>query len=335
MTPILEARGLARSFGSVVAVAQVDMVVHAGEIYGLVGPDGAGKTTTLRMLTGHLGRDAGEVTVLGVDPRTHSERVREAIGYVPQQASLYGDLTVEENLRFFASTFCLRAATYQERKERALAITRLGPFSGRRAQALSGGMYKKLQLACALLHRPKLLVLDEPTNGVDPPSRRELWDLLVELSSNETAVVVATPLMDEATRCHRVGILHEGRLLLEGKPQELLQAFPYEVFRVEGGERSRVTSLLAGAHEQIVLSESGHGLRVVVPKGVAEGLPGLVATVGARLLRVRPHFEDLFLASLRERPSVRGAREHRRQGSRGDEGSGGDGGRAGMKRRER
>jgi ABC-2 type transport system ATP-binding protein len=218
----LEASGLEKRFGAVRALAGLSFRVERGELYGLVGADGAGKTTAMRALTGLVALDAGEARVLGMDPS--SPRVRERIGLMPQQYSLYRDLTVEENLRFFARLAALPRAVYRERKERLLGITRLARFGDRRADQLSGGMYKKLALACALLHEPEVLLLDEPTNGVDPVSRRELWELLYEFVQAGMAVVISTPYMDEAERCSRVGLVHAGRLLLEGGPRELLAA---------------------------------------------------------------------------------------------------------------
>ncbi len=218
----LEALGLEKRFGAVRALAGLSFRVERGELYGLVGADGAGKTTAMRALTGLVALDAGEARVLGMDPS--SPRVRERIGLMPQQYSLYRDLTVEENLRFFARLAALPRAAYRERKGRLLGITRLARFGDRRADQLSGGMYKKLALACALLHEPEVLLLDEPTNGVDPVSRRELWELLYEFVQAGMAIVISTPYMDEAERCSRVGLVHEGRLLLEGGPRELLAA---------------------------------------------------------------------------------------------------------------
>jgi ABC-2 type transport system ATP-binding protein len=215
----LSAHGLVRRFGEVTALDGLSFGVTRGELYGLVGPDGAGKTTAIRALAGLVGLDAGEVRVLGVDPS--GGRVRERLGLMPQQYSLYRDLSVAENLRFFARLYVLPRAVFRERSERLLDITRLGPFLDRRADALSGGMYKKLALACALLHEPEVLLLDEPTNGVDPVSRRELWALLHEFVHGGMAVLVSTPYMDEAERCHRVGLVHRGKLLLEGDPREL------------------------------------------------------------------------------------------------------------------
>jgi ABC-2 type transport system ATP-binding protein len=217
--PALLARGLVRRFGATTALDGLGFEVARGELYGLVGPDGAGKTTALRALAGLVALDAGEARVLGEAPG--GPRVRERVGLMPQQYSLYRDLTVAENLQFFSRLYVLPRAAFRERADRLLAITRLGPFVDRRADALSGGMYKKLALACALLHEPEVLLLDEPTNGVDPVSRRELWALLHEFVHGGMAVLVSTPYMDEAERCHRVGLVHRGRLLLEGEPGEL------------------------------------------------------------------------------------------------------------------
>jgi ABC-2 type transport system ATP-binding protein len=220
----LEARRMEKRFGKVEALAGMAFAVRAGELYGLVGPDGAGKTTAIRALAGLIDLDAGEARVLGMDPRSGGE-VREALGLLPQQYSLYRDLTVMENLRFFSRLYVLPRDVFRKRAERLLAITRLTPFVDRRADQLSGGMYKKLALAAALLHEPRVLLLDEPTNGVDPVSRRELWALLHEFVEHGMAVVISTPYMDEAERCHRVGLVHRGRLLLEGDPARLLGDF--------------------------------------------------------------------------------------------------------------
>jgi ABC-2 type transport system ATP-binding protein len=223
MEATLEARAMARRFGAVEALAGLSFAVKAGELYGLVGPDGAGKTTAIRALAGLIDLDGGEARVLGVDPARGGSAVRESLGLMPQQYSLYRDLSVKENLKFFSRLYVLPRAVYRERAERLLAITRLDRFLDRRADALSGGMYKKLALACALLHQPRVLLLDEPTNGVDPVSRRELWALLHEFVQGGMTVLVSTPYMDEAERCDRVGLVHRGRLLLEGAPGELLR----------------------------------------------------------------------------------------------------------------
>lgn len=220
----LELSGLRRAFGATQALRGVSLKVHHGEVYGLVGPDGAGKTTAIRLLAGLLRPDGGEVRVLGAEPSHPRSPVREQLGLVPQRNTLYGDLSVDENLRFFARLFGLSHEDFASRRERLLHITRLERFTDRRADALSGGMYKKLALACALLHRPRVLLLDEPTNGVDPVSRRELWELLYGLVHEGMTLVVSTPYMDEAARCHRVGLLYAGELIAEGAPRELARA---------------------------------------------------------------------------------------------------------------
>lgn len=214
--PALRARGLVRRFGKVTALDGLDLEVARGELYGLVGPDGAGKTTAIRAFAGLLDPDDGSARLFGIDPR--AAEAREQVGVMPQRYALYGDLSIDENLAFFGDLFAVPRDRYAARRERLLHLTRLTRFGDRRADALSGGMYKKLALACALLHEPPVLLLDEPTNGVDPVSRRELWALLNELVAGGTTVLVTTPYMDEAERCHRVGLLHEGRLLAEGDP---------------------------------------------------------------------------------------------------------------------
>jgi len=243
--PVLEAQGIGRSFGKVTAVRALDLALLPGRIHGLVGPDGAGKTTTIRMLAGLLTPDHGRVLLLGRPLRGDAAQ-RSALGYMPQAYSLYADLSVEENLRFFADLAGLRRAEYRERRRRLLQITRLEPFSGRRAGALSGGMYKKLALACSLLHRPRVLLLDEPTNGVDPISRRELWALLHELAAEGTAILISTPYMDEAERCSWVGLIDHGAFILQGEPRRLIAEAAHAAVRVLGAPRAAVEAALEG-----------------------------------------------------------------------------------------
>jgi ABC-2 type transport system ATP-binding protein len=297
---VLEARGLVRRFGAVTALDRLSFAVARGELYGLVGPDGAGKTTAIRALAGLIRLDGGEAAVLGDDPARGGSAVREALGLMPQQHSLYGDLSIEENLRFFARLYCLKEPVYRERVERLLGITRLAPFLSRRADALSGGMYKKLALSCALLHRPKVLLLDEPTNGVDPVSRRELWALLHEFVHDGMAILVSTPYMDEAERCARVGLLHRGRLLVEGEPRALLRDFDHEVYEVQGGDREAVEAALATRPEVRASSPAGAQLKLVVAPGGGPAVAAALAPLGARLAPATAAFEDLFLARLAE-----------------------------------
>ena len=299
--PVLEGRALVRRFGDNLAVNGLSLAVHPGELYGLVGPDGAGKTTTIRMLTGLMLADDGEALVLG-QPAHRGQKVREAVGYMPQQYSLYGDLSIDENLRFFSRLFGLPKKVYLERRRRLLAITRLERFADRRADALSGGMYKKLALSCALLHQPRVLVLDEPTNGVDPVSRRELWDLLYEFVADGMAVLLATPYMDEAARCHRVGLIHQGALLAEGKPSDLTGRFPHHTFVVGGPDRMALEEGLEVRAEVMALTPHGSSLRVVVRDGAQAAFLAWVDDSGLvdGATAIKPDFEDVFLGLLAE-----------------------------------
>ena len=292
----IEARGLGKSFLGRPALSDLSFSVGPGELYGLVGADGAGKTTTIRALAGLMDPDRGEVRVLGRNPVEAD--VRESLGLMPQQYSLYRDLTVAENLRFFSRLYVLGRDVFESRAKRLLHITRLEDFQSRRADQLSGGMYKKLALACALLHQPRVLLLDEPTNGVDPVSRRELWALLHEFVEGGMAVLVSTPYMDEAERCSRVGLIHHGRLLLEGPPAALLASFDGETYEVSGGSRDQVERVLRGRSEVRSISPSGSRLRIEAAPGSGAALRSLLDPIGAQLRQVPPMFEDLFLARI-------------------------------------
>ena len=217
----IAAVGLRKRFGGVTAVDGLELVVRAGEVFGLVGPDGAGKTTTMRILCGALAADEGTAKVAGFEVGSHPEEVKRRIGYLPQRLALYSDLTVDENILFQARIQGVREPELSARRERLLSFTRLGRFRGRQAQALSGGMRQKLGLACALIHEPTVLLLDEPTTGVDPVSRGEFWELVLGLVARGITVLVTTPYMDEAERCARVGLMYEGKLLAVGRPDEI------------------------------------------------------------------------------------------------------------------
>ncbi|MEM9189442.1 MAG: ABC transporter ATP-binding protein [Myxococcota bacterium] len=287
---------LHRAFGPVEAVRGVSITIDEGELYGLLGPDGAGKTTTIGCLAGLMKPDAGSVRVIGENPMARRSKAREHLGLMPQEYSLYGDLTIAENLSFFGQLFGLSKRSFTGRRDRLMEITRLGRFLDRRADALSGGMYKKLALSCALLHEPSVLLLDEPTNGVDPVSRRELWELIYDFVSDGMAVLVSTPYMDEASRCHRVGLMHEGRIVAEGAPSDLTDRLEHDVVEVIGGDREAVHAVLRQRRDIVVAaSPAGARLRAVLLPGtrstLAESLPADVT-----LKPVPPDFEDLFLA---------------------------------------
>ncbi|MCB9597019.1 MAG: ABC transporter ATP-binding protein [Sandaracinaceae bacterium] len=287
---------LHRDYAEVHAVRGVSLAIEPGELYGLVGPDGAGKSTTIGCLAGLMHPTSGSVRILGEDPMGRRSTAREHLGLMPQEYSLYGDLTIAENLWFFGQLFGLKKKVFMERRERLLGITRLGRFEDRRADALSGGMYKKLALSCALLHQPQVLLLDEPTNGVDPVSRRELWALIYEFVADGMAVLLSTPYMDEASRCHRVGLMHEGHIIAEGAPGDLTDGLEHEVAEVIGGDRATLHGFLEGRDELVAASPAGERLRVIIKPGGSATLDAALAPLGASLRRVPPDFEDLFLA---------------------------------------
>jgi ABC-2 type transport system ATP-binding protein len=218
---IIETHGLTRDFKETRAVDSLDLSIRRGELFGLVGPDGAGKTTTLRLLAGLLDITDGSAKVAGHDLARQAEAIKPQIGYMAQRFSLYGELSVLENLAFFSDLYDVERSELEARTERLLAFAGLSAFKERRAEHLSGGMKKKLALVCTLIHEPPILLLDEPTTGVDPVSRREFWDILTELYLEGTTIVVSTPYMDEADRCSRVGLMYEGRLVICDEPEAI------------------------------------------------------------------------------------------------------------------
>lgn len=225
---VIDVRDLARSFNGNPAVAGLDLTVRRGEMFGLVGPDGAGKSTTIRLLCGILKPTGGNGQVLGFDLRREPERIKAHIGYLSQNFTLYGDLTVDENLEFFADLHGVNRFT--ERRNELLEFTRLTPFRGRLAEALSGGMKKKLALACTLIHTPELIFLDEPSTGVDPVSRGEFWNILSGILEQGVTIFMTTPYLDEAERCHRISLLHRGQVVRTGTPDAVKAALPGKVF---------------------------------------------------------------------------------------------------------
>ena len=234
--PAIEIEHFRKSYGSVTAVDSLSLTIDKGELFGLIGPDGAGKTTLLRTICTLLMPDAGYIRVDGLDTRAQITAIRGQIGYMPQRFSLYQDLSVEQNLRFFADLFQVPPKERAERLERLFTFSRLSPFKTRLAGQLSGGMKQKLALSCALVHTPPLLVLDEPTFGVDPVSRTEFWEILHEIHSGGTTILVSTAYMDEADQCQRVALMFGGSIIARGTPAALKQSFEFPLFRLQGGD---------------------------------------------------------------------------------------------------
>ena len=224
MEPIIETRDLTRRFGELTAVDRLNIAVAEGEIFGLVGPDGAGKTTTLRMLCGLMNPTEGSARVAGHDVAREARAVKDQIGYMAQRFGLYSDLSVEENMYFYADLFGILGDERRELQARLMRMTRMEPFTKRQAGRLSGGMKQKLTLMCTLLHRPRILFLDEPTSGVDPVSRRDFWTILYELLKGGITIFMTTAYLDEAERCNRVGLMHKGKLIRCDTPERLRMA---------------------------------------------------------------------------------------------------------------
>jgi ABC-2 type transport system ATP-binding protein len=305
--PVIEVRELSKNFKKTPALRCLTLKVEPGEIFGLIGPDGAGKTTFLRVLAGVLSPSQGQVRVCGVDVVRDPDAVKLKIGVVPQNFSLYTDLTVEENLNFFRRMYRISEPDFARRRERLLQVTRLGPFLQRRAGQLSGGMQKKLALIASLLHTPELLILDEPTTGVDPVSRRELWEFLYELHGQGVTMVVSTPYMDEAERCSRVGFLYRGELLSLARPEEVKKAFPYFILEITASDPGRLRDIdLPPEANLIDAYPVADALHVVLkhsdPAAVAVHLKKV--GINAEIRAVEPSFEDAFIALIRQKAAL-------------------------------
>jgi len=299
----IEVRGLTRRFGATVAVDGLDFDVAAGELFGLVGPDGAGKTTTLRMLAGVLRPSGGDALLAGVSVAADPEGVKPHLAYMSQRFGLYADLTVAENLDFYADLYRVPRSERAARLGRLYAFSNLGPFSDRLAGQLSGGMKQKLGLSCALVHEPRILLLDEPTFGVDPVSRRDLWRIVHEMVGRGVTAVVSTAYLDEAERFDRLALLHQGRRLALATPAELAASYPGELLevRLEGARAAlaRVAALPGVEDAQLF----GDRLRVRVASASAarEPLLAALAAAGHRDVDARPvapGLEDVFLARI-------------------------------------
>jgi ABC-2 type transport system ATP-binding protein len=305
----VETRGLSKRFESVDAVRSLDLAVRQGEMFCLVGPDGAGKTTTIRMLCGLLHPTAGEASVLGYDIVRQAGEIKNRIGYLSQRFSLYGDLTVDENIEFFAEIHLVR--DFRRRREELLEFTRLTPFRGRLAERLSGGMRQKLALACTLVHTPRLIFLDEPTTGVDPVSRRDFWAILSALLKAGVTIVMSTPYMDEAERSSRVGFLTGGRLIAADTPRAVKSLMRGTVVEIVCPEIRRAFGILKALPEVREVQLFGDRLNVVVdrPDDVVPRIEAALAGEGIAVLaerRLSPSLENVFISITESAPSEAG-----------------------------
>lgn len=300
----VEVRSLGKRFGGVRAVDKLSFAAAPGEIFGLVGPDGAGKTTTMRMLAGVMTPDEGTALVAGFDVVRDPEGAKNRISYMPQRFGLYEDLTVDENIRFYADLFGIDRKTRGENAAKLLAVSGMSEFRKRLAGDLSGGMKQKLGLTCALIHRPRVILLDEPTTGVDPLSRRDFWRILYAMLSEGAAILAATAYLDEAERCHRLALMHEGRLLLCDSPHGLKSRLPGAVLSIGSSPDARalegalarcrgVTSiLLRGDELRLVVDDPQRRIPELRERLEAAGLPF------AAIVEVRPSVEDIFVATV-------------------------------------
>ncbi len=294
--------GVTRRFGTLAAVNKLDLEVRHGEVFALVGPDGAGKTTLIRLLCGVLTPDAGEAVVAGFDVVADPERVKTRIGYMPQRFSLYGDLTVMENLQLYAGLHEVPRKEFPHKAEQLLADFRLSPFQSRLAQHLSGGMKQKLALVCTLIHEPEVLLLDEPTTGVDPVSRQQFWRILYDLNRRGITIFVSTPYMDEAERAAHVGLMNQGRIIATGSPASLRALMEGEILEVVAEPQAAAKNVLRGHPSVRSLEVFGDRLHVLVPSAEAQGgLESALAAAGVTLKSIRqipPSLEDVFVARL-------------------------------------
>ena len=301
MNTAITTNALSRSFGPLPAVRTVDLTVHEGEMFGIVGPDGAGKTTLIRLLCGILAPTSGTARVLGKDILTESDAVKREIGYLSQRFSLYGDLTIDENIEFFAEINGVYDFT--QRREELLAFTRLTPFRTRLAERLSGGMKQKLALACTLIHTPRMIFLDEPTTGVDPVSRRDFWKILQSLLGQGITIVMSTPYLDEAERCSRVALMNKGGLMRVATPADLKASMIGTVVEIACDRVRDAYRILKEQRPAIEVQAFGDRINVVLGDATAElpDIERLLAAAGVVISSRRtiaPSLENVFISLL-------------------------------------
>lgn len=300
MSNAISVTGLSKRYRETTALDNLSLSFPAGAISALVGPDGAGKTTLLRIMAGILDQDSGAIEMFGEDYRKGFEAKKAGVGYMPQRFGLYEDLTVQENIDFFADLFGVRGNDRRERIKRLLSFSRMDPFTGRLAGQLSGGMKQKLGLACALVHNPRILLLDEPTNGVDPVSRREFWKLLYDLNHAGTTVVISSPYMDEAERAGYFALLNNGKLIASGVPADERNSFPLPVYSLPTDQARTVKEQLSRRKELRLVNLFGNSVHIVTDKSMSiDAVRSLLAEERldpATLRQIVPTFEDIYIA---------------------------------------
>jgi ABC-2 type transport system ATP-binding protein len=301
MAAIIDIRGLTKRFDGIAAVDDLHLSIQHGEMFGIVGPDGAGKTTTFRMLTGVLTPTSGTAAILGFDLMKESKAIKREIGYLSQRFSLYGDLTVDENIEFFAEIN--EVYDYRDRREELLEFTRLTPFRKRLAEQLSGGMKQKLALACTLIHKPRIIFLDEPTTGVDPVSRRDFWKILSSLLEENITIVMSTPYLDEAERCARLALMNKGKIMIVDSPQNIKHSMVGQVIEIVCDQIRPAAGVLKAKAQVRDVQTFGDRLNIVVDD-VKRDLPGLeraLREVNIRIVEsrvVNPSLENIFISLL-------------------------------------
>lgn len=300
---IIKSRNLKKTFGSVKAVDGISLDVHEGEIYGIVGPDGAGKTTLMRLLTSILNPTEGDAWIDNYHTVNQAENVKENIGYMSQRFGLYNDLTVLENILFYADLYGVTGQERTEKLEQLLGFSNLTPFKHRLAQNLSGGMKQKLGLACALIHTPKVLFLDEPTNGVDPVSRRDFWRILNTLNEQKTTIFISTSYLDEAERCGRLSMIHKGKIIASGTPNEIKNMEALAILEVKVADpRSIIESLRKEFGDQAVRLFGGRiHISVQDVDDSTKKISSIIKTKNIQHFEIspsKPTLEDVFISKL-------------------------------------
>jgi ABC-2 type transport system ATP-binding protein len=303
----IEARNLTKRFGSLVAVNQVSFQVKKGEIFGIVGPDGAGKTTTLRMLASIMDPTSGTAFLAGFDTKTNASEVKKHLAYMSQRFGLYPDLTVGENISFYADLYGVPKKGRQTRVDELLGFSQMQPFQQRRAQDLSGGMKQKLQLICALIHTPTVLLLDEPTNGVDPISRRDFWRILYKIIKQGVSILVTTAYLDEAERCDRIGLLNQGTLLATGTPGQIKERMKGVVLTIQSPDARKINKLLTRQLPDLDVNVFGDFVHIVCQQiqQTREQAQKLTQDAGLRLDEIKqapPTLEDVFVSMMSTKP---------------------------------